>query len=98
MVGGKSLRVVSGTSLLILLAVALSAFAADSLVWHWHLAHGTGVATIPVTRMVVAPLKGNREEYYTDGTEDVPCSRSLFPHGGDPACWWLQRHRVVYER
>lgn len=98
MIGGKSLRLVSGTSLLTLLSLALATFAADWLVWHWHLAHSTGVGTISVTRMVVAPLKGNREEYYMDGTEDVPCSRSLFPQGGNPACWWLERHHLVYER
>ncbi len=98
MPAGKSLRLVSGTSLLTLLVLVLSVFTADSLIWHWHVTHGTGVSTVSVTRMVVAPLKGNREEYYMDGTEEVSCSRSLFPQGGDPTCWWLQRHHVVYER
>jgi hypothetical protein len=51
-----------------------------------------------VSRMVVAPLKGNKEEYYYDGTATVDCSRSLFPQAGSGACWWLERHRVVYER
>jgi len=47
---------------------------------------------------VVAPLKGNKEEYYYDGTGPVDCSRSLFPQGGNGACWWMTRHRVVYAR
>ena len=86
-------RLLFGTLLLGLLA-----FAADWIVWHIHLVHGTGTSTVQVTRMVVAPLKGNREEYYMDGTEDLPCSRSVFPQGGSQACWWLQRNRVVFER
>ena len=98
MTGWRFLRSWSGTSLLTLLVLALSAFATDSLVWHWHLAHGNATATVQTSRMVVAPLKGNREEYYMDGTEETSCSRSLFPQGGNSACWWLKRHRVVYER
>ena len=93
-----TLRRWSGKFLLTLVVFTLLAFAADSLLWHWHLAQGNGLATVQVSRMVVASLKGNREEYYMDGTEDTPCSRSLFPQGGNPACWWLARHRVVYER
>ena len=98
MIPGKSLRLVSGSSLLILLALALAAPAADWLVWHWRLARGTGTRSIAVTRMVVAPLKGNREEYYMDGTEEVQCSRSVLPQGSHSPCWWLERHRVVYDR
>ena len=94
----RSLRRWSGKSLLTLVGFTLLAFATDDLVWRRHLAQGNGTATVQVSRMVVAPLKGNREEYYMDGTEDTPCSRSLFPQGGNPACWWLARHRVVYER
>ena len=88
----------SGRVLFGALVVALLAFASDWTAWRFHLAHGTGSSTVQVTRMVVAPLKGNREEYYMDGTEDLPCSRSVFPQGGDQPCWWLQRHRVVFDR
>ena len=80
------------------LLLSLLAFAADWVVWRVRLAHDVGTSTVQVTRMVVAPLKGNREEYYMDGTEDLPCSRSIFPQGGSQACWWLERHRVIFER
>jgi hypothetical protein len=53
---------------------------------------------VVMSRIVVAPLKGNKEEYYPDGTVEVDCSRSLFRQAGSGACWWVERHRVVYDR
>ena len=81
------------------LALTLVAWTADWTVWHLHLSQGSSAtASVDVTRMVVAPLKGNREEYYMDGTVTVTCSQTLFPQGGMEPCWWLQRHRVLFER
>ena len=88
----------AGRSLLGVLLLVLLTYAGDWAVWRVHVARATGTASVEVTRMVVAPLKGSREEYYMDGTEEMPCSRSLFPQGGNQACWWLERHRVVFER
>lgn len=51
-----------------------------------------------VGRMIVTPLKGNKEEYDWGGDVDVDCSRSLFPQAGEGACWWLNHKKVVYER
>jgi hypothetical protein len=53
---------------------------------------------ITVDRFVVAELKGNKEEYYSDGSGVVDCSKSLFPEAGSGPCWWLARHREVFER
>ena len=46
-----------------------------------------------VSRIVVAPLKGGKEEYYPDGTETVDCSVSGFVEAGVGACWWVRRGR-----
>lgn len=78
-----------------LLLAATLVLAADWGVWSFKRARGQGYGEIPVTHLVVAPLKGGREEYYTDGTAPVRCSRSLAPHAGLSACWWLNRHRVL---
>jgi hypothetical protein len=51
-----------------------------------------------VSRFVVAPLKGNKEEYYPDGRGEVDCSVSLLPQAGAGACWWVKRHPVVFDR
>ncbi|WP_089841445.1 hypothetical protein [Granulicella pectinivorans] len=81
-----------------LLALAALVYLGDWAVWKVKVARGVGMGSITVGRVVVAPLKGGKEEYYPDGSTDVPCSRSLFPQGGGDACWWLARNPVIYER
>ncbi len=63
----------------------------------WRAVQGV-TASVTVSREVVAPLKGGREEYYYDGTQEQRCSRSMLPEGGMRACWWVERHRVVFDR
>ena len=84
--------------LLGLLLVAGLLYVGDWAVWKVKMAHGTGMGQMTVGRLQVAALKGNKEEYFPDGNEEVECSRSLFPQAGDEACWWLARHRVIFER
>jgi hypothetical protein len=43
------------------------------------------------------PLKGQKEEYDYLGTVTVPCSRSLFPQGGNDPCWHLRRNPSHWE-
>ena len=87
------------TRALLGLAVALAFFYfGDMAVWGVRAKLGGGMGKVTVSRFVVAPLKGNKEEYYFDGTAEVACSRSIFPQAGSGACWWLNRHRVVFER
>ncbi len=81
--------------LLCLIALALVFCAADWLAWKLR---GSPQGSVVVTRLVVAPLKGNREEYYPDGTETLPCSQSILPWDATQACWWMERHRVVFDR
>ena len=81
-----------------LVALAVAIYLGDWAVWKVKVAHGNGTGSLTVSRFVVAPLKGGKEEYYFDGSADVVCSRSLFPQGGSEACWWLQRNPVIYDR
>ena len=84
--------------LLGLLIAATIFYMADWVVWKVRVARGGGMGSLPVTRMVVASLKGNKEEYYPQGTDTVVCSESLFPWVGGGACWWVRRNPVVLER
>jgi hypothetical protein len=81
-----------------LLVAAVLLYLGDWAVWRVRVGIGGGMGTAQVRRFVVAPLKGNKEEYYFDGTATVDCSRSLFSQAGSGACWWMKRHPVVYER
>ena len=64
----------------------------------WRMVHGGATGVVAVTREVVAPLKGGREEFYYNGTREETCSRSMLPEGGYRACWWVERHRLVLDR
>jgi len=59
-------------------------------------AHGGAYDTVAVEEYLTTALKGNKEEYDYMGTAEVSCARSLFPHGGAPACWWLRRHTTQW--
>ncbi len=59
---------------------------------------GQPISTVHVTRIVVAPLKGGREEYYPDGSADLLCSQSLFRQAGSGPCWRLRRNPTLYDR
>jgi hypothetical protein len=85
-------------AVLAVMVVAAVVYMGDFAVWRVRAARGGGMGTVTMTRIVVASLKGNKEEYYPDGTEDVPCSLSLFQQAGNGACWWLARNRQVEER
>jgi hypothetical protein len=86
-------RGVLGVLLLVVVAYPL-----DWAVWRVRVAAGGGMGSVQVDRFTVAELKGGKEDYYPDGTEIVACSRSLYPQGGNGACWWVERHREVLER
>jgi hypothetical protein len=81
-----------------MLLVAALAYPADWAVWRTREARGGGMGSVLVDRFTVAELKGGREDFYPNGTALVPCSRSIYPQGGNDVCWWLERHREVLRR
>ena len=78
------------------------AYVADWGVWEARVLAGGGYRSMQVTKFVVAPLKGGKEEYYPDGKTEVECTISLLPQGfpqtGGQPCWWVAKHPVVFER
>jgi hypothetical protein len=81
-----------------LVAAMAILYLGDWAVWRTRVAMGGGMGKVSVSRIEVAALKNHKEEYYWDGTEDVDCSRSIFPQAGSGACWWLERHKVIFDR
>jgi hypothetical protein len=90
-------RIVGGVLVGLVLAAA-AVYLGDWGVWRVRVARGGGMGKATVSRFVVAPLKGNKEEYYYQGTAEVDCSQSLFAQAGSGACWWLKRNSTVWER
>ena len=72
-----------------LLAAAVAAFAGDWLVFNLR---GSITSKVTVSHFLSAPLKNNKQELDYLGSEEVPCSVSLFPQGGHSPCWYLRRH------
>ena len=85
-----------------LLIVVAALWAMDWLVWQGRTIAGGGYGSVSVDRIVVAPLKNNKEEYYPDGKLVIRCTRSLLPEGlpqaGGRPCWWVERNPVIFDR
>jgi hypothetical protein len=60
--------------------------------WMVYKLRGSPRSAVTVHRTMLIPLKGNKQEYDDMGTFDVPCSRSLFPQGGQDPCWEVRRN------
>jgi hypothetical protein len=49
--------------------------------------------SVQVNKYLAVPLKNGKDEYDFVGSEDMVCTKSLFPQLGYTPCWWLRRHR-----
>jgi hypothetical protein len=87
-----------GRAIFGLIVAIVVLYVSDWAVWRLRVARDGGMGSVTVTNIVVMPLKNNKEEYDWGGSSTVSCSRSLFPQVSNGACWWLQRHPVVYQR
>jgi len=90
---GMILRWIALT-LLGILAVAALIFVGDYVVF---LVRGKPLDQVNVTRYMAAPLKGNKTEYYYEGSGPLSCSKSLLPQSGWQPCWYLRRHPLAAE-
>jgi hypothetical protein len=72
-----------------LIAATVVAYAGDWLVFNLR---GARTSKLTVSHFISAPLKNNKQEIDYLGSEEVPCSISLFPQGGYTPCWYLRRH------
>jgi hypothetical protein len=56
---------------------------------------GSPTSSVHRIRLLAIPGKANKVEYQIDALrpeENLPCSRSLFPHAGVRPCWYVTRH------
>lgn len=70
-------------------AFLVISFGADWAVFQFS---GSPRSKYTVHHFVSAPLKDNKEEIDYTGSEDVPCSLSMYPQDGFLPCWYLKRH------
>ena len=76
--------------IIIVLAVAFVAvYGGDIAVYKLR---GSPQSKDTISRYVTIPLKGNKQEFDSLGTIDVPCAASLFSQSGLATCWQLRRN------
>ena len=73
-----------------LLLACIATYAGDWLLFNLR---GARMSKVIVSHFISAPLKNGKQELDYLGSEDVPCSLSLFPQDGKSPCWYLKRHR-----
>jgi hypothetical protein len=90
----RLLRILWRWALLVALLVALLAAGEDAIL-RYRVKRGAGRAVVDqVTIYEAAEQKSGRVEIYFDHPEVRECVHALFPHFGDPPCWYLQRHPI----
>lgn len=78
-----------------LVALLLLSYAVDVAWLAWRERYGGGHDMRLVDETEVMREKGDRMEFFANPPQLMPCVRTLYPHGGQPACWWLARHAEV---
>jgi hypothetical protein len=74
---------------IVLLLASVLSYIGD---WSIFRLRGSPQSTVTIYHFQTVPLKGNKEEYDYLGSEDVPCSMSVFPQAGLNPCWYLRRN------
>jgi len=86
----------TGQFVIALLVLFAALYVGDRVVLQFRIAHGTAYSVVEVNQFLATPLKGDKTEYDLMGTVQETCSRSIFPQKGNPACWWLNRHKAQW--
>jgi hypothetical protein len=78
--------------LVALIAIFAIAYVVDWVGLQLREHRGAAHGTVMVDNTDAIREKGGKVEYFFDPPQPTPCVRALFPHEGQPACWWLARH------
>jgi hypothetical protein len=88
-IGKFALRGIVGV--LVLVAIL---WIGDWISFRYRLSKGTSgdpLQTMHIQPTYAIPHKDGQAEYVFGQPQNVTCVRSIFPHAGDPPCWYLQK-------
>lgn len=83
--------------LIALVSAAVLVYAGDLVSLRVRMLHpkpGNPFETVTALRILAIDEKGNKTEYSVDPLQPqqtAECVHALFPHNGDPPCWYLKR-------
>lgn len=66
----------------------------DWVSFRYRLSKGTPGDPLQTTRIqptYAIPHKDGQAEYVFGQPQNVTCARSIFPHAGDPPCWYVRK-------
>ena len=84
-----------GRTAFVLVALAAFVYVGDFAVFSLR---GKPVDQIVVNRYLETPEKGNKTEYFFEGTGAMPCAHALFNQAGAQPCWYLRRHTTYADK
>lgn len=83
-----------GRAALLVLLLAAVAYASDYVVLRYRITtKRSPFASVTVHPYDAVPRKDHKIEFMAEDPRDETCVNSLFPHMGDPPCWYLIRHK-----
>lgn len=69
-------------------------FACDYLSVRFHVPAGREpFGSVQIQRYYAVTMKDKKTEFMFDPPQMQACVNSLFPHFGDPPCWYAERHK-----
>ncbi len=78
---------------LVLASAAVVAYGADYGILRYRVAvNKSPFGTVTVHPYLAVPRKDHKLEFLFEDPRDATCVNSLFPHMGDPPCWYLKTH------
>jgi hypothetical protein len=83
--------------LIALVAAVIIVYTGDFVSLRVRMVHpkpGNPFETVTALRILAIGEKGNKTEYSVDALQPqqtAECVHALFPHNGDPPCWYLKR-------
>jgi hypothetical protein len=81
------MRVLAAAALL-----AAAVYAGDYLSLRYRIPNNReSYGVVRVRRYYAVTMKNGKPEYFFDEPRDETCVYSLFPHFGNPPCWYLER-------
>lgn len=90
-------RTLAKRILIALVAAVVIVYAGDFVSLRVRMLHakpGSPFETVTALRILAIGEKGNKTEYSLDPLQPqqtAECVHTLFPHNGDPPCWYLKR-------
>lgn len=80
-------------AVLVLLLVLICVYVVDVLSLSLQIPKRPQFGSVHVQPYLAVPRKDGKTEFMMEEAVDEPCVHSMFPHFGDPPCWYLQRHK-----